>query len=141
VRLKISGDCEIEARHLCVMVAADGQLEIPDHPTDWEPFLEKINHSLDDLNFELKHMQDEHTGRLMYALVRAPALIHVVRVDANSLSPSDQVNVQGDEIAQLATEYTPVEIMFFKAIVCRIHQFPRLLALLSHQRTAISRSS
>jgi hypothetical protein len=29
-----------------------------------------------------------------------------------------QVNRKGDEIAQMATDYTPNEIAFFKAIVC-----------------------
>ena len=35
-----------------------------------------------------------------------------------------QVNLKGDEIAQLATDYAPLEIAFFKAIVghkLRIH--------------------
>jgi hypothetical protein len=29
-----------------------------------------------------------------------------------------QVNRKGDEIAQVATDYTPAEIAFFKAVAC-----------------------
>ena len=31
---------------------------------------------------------------------------------------NSQVNLKGDEIAQLTTDYTPLEMVFFKAVVC-----------------------
>jgi hypothetical protein len=80
--------------------AADEALDIPNDGSRaaWDDFVAKINNSLDDLDLEFRHLHDEATGRAMYALV----------------------NRKGDEIAQMATEYTAQEIAFFKAIVEQI---------------------
>jgi non-structural maintenance of chromosomes element 1 len=36
----------------------------------WDTFVGKINDSLDSLDFEFRHLNDEVTGREMYALVK-----------------------------------------------------------------------
>ncbi|KAF9005578.1 Nse1 non-SMC component of SMC5-6 complex-domain-containing protein [Cyathus striatus] len=69
----------------------------------WDEFIARINKSLDKLDLEFRHLHDESTGKEMYALV----------------------NRKGDEIAQMATDYTPAEIAFFKAIVEQIILAPR----------------
>lgn len=69
----------------------------------WDEFVSKINKSLDKLQLEFRHLHDEDTGKEIYALV----------------------NRMGDEIAQMATEYTPAEIAFFKAVVEQIMLAPR----------------
>ncbi|PPQ86853.1 hypothetical protein CVT25_012572 [Psilocybe cyanescens] len=63
----------------------------------WEGFVSKINKSLDKLDLEFRALHDESSGK----------------------------EIKGDEIAQLATEYTPAEITFFKAIVEQIMLAPR----------------
>ncbi|EPQ58234.1 hypothetical protein GLOTRDRAFT_35587 [Gloeophyllum trabeum ATCC 11539] len=68
----------------------------------WDAFVAKVNDSLNDLDLEFRHLHDEQNGREMYALV----------------------NRKGDEIAQLATDYTPTEIAYFKAIVEQIMLAP-----------------
>ncbi|KAF8797954.1 hypothetical protein BYT27DRAFT_7203644 [Phlegmacium glaucopus] len=85
--------------------ASNNSLNIP-NPKDkdsWNAFVAKINRSLDKLDLEFRHMHDELSGKEMYAIV----------------------NRKGDEIAQMATDYTPAEITFFKAIVEQIILAPR----------------
>ncbi|KAF8163230.1 Nse1 non-SMC component of SMC5-6 complex-domain-containing protein [Crassisporium funariophilum] len=85
--------------------ATDTTLNIPHSKSKeaWHEYVAKINRSLDKLEFEFRPLHDETSGREMYALV----------------------NRKGDEIAQMATEYTPAEITFFKAIVEQIMLAPR----------------
>jgi len=75
--------------------AVNDELDIPSDPRDWENFVNQVNESLNSLAFEFKPLQDEVSGKLMYGFV----------------------NMKGDEIAQMATEYTANEIAFFKIIV------------------------
>lgn len=78
---------------------------------DWDAFVASINDSLNSLDLEFRQVIDEWTGEEMYALVgvRFGPLI--------SLAHGWQVNTRGDEIAQMATDYTPTEIAYFKSIV------------------------
>ncbi|KDR81537.1 hypothetical protein GALMADRAFT_60342 [Galerina marginata CBS 339.88] len=84
--------------------ASDNTLNIRHSKDDgsWQEFVGKINKSLDKLDLEFRTLHDELSGREMYALV----------------------NRKGDEIAQMATDYTPVEITFFKAILEQIMLAP-----------------
>ncbi|KAJ7470701.1 Nse1 non-SMC component of SMC5-6 complex-domain-containing protein [Mycena latifolia] len=87
------------------VMAADDSLDIP-HSVDqdeWDAFVAKLNESLNPLDLEFRHLQEETTGRVMYAIV----------------------NRKDDEIAQMATDYTPGEIAFFKAMVEQIMLAPR----------------
>ncbi|KAJ8597946.1 hypothetical protein M405DRAFT_848439 [Rhizopogon salebrosus TDB-379] len=83
---------------------ADPTLEVrfSDRREDWDRFVANINNSLNCLDLEFRHLTDEQTGREMYALV----------------------NSKDDEIAQMATDYTPVEIAYFKAVVEQIMLAP-----------------
>ncbi|TFK42659.1 Nse1 non-SMC component of SMC5-6 complex-domain-containing protein [Crucibulum laeve] len=92
-------------RSIAAVKAANDALNIP-HPRPedgWNNFLSKVNKSLDKLDLEFRHLHDETSGKEMYALV----------------------NRKGDDIAQVATDYTPAEIAFFKAIVEQIMMAPR----------------
>ncbi|THH14339.1 hypothetical protein EW146_g5971 [Bondarzewia mesenterica] len=68
----------------------------------WDDFIVSVNNSINPLDLELAHLHDEVTGRQMYALV----------------------NRKDDEVAQIATEYTPIEIAYFKMIVEQIMLAP-----------------
>ncbi|EGN95424.1 hypothetical protein SERLA73DRAFT_60158 [Serpula lacrymans var. lacrymans S7.3] len=70
---------------------------------DWDNFVASINVALDSLDLEFRHLSDEQTGKEVYALV----------------------NRKGDDIAQMATDYNPGEIAYFKAIVEQIMLAPR----------------
>lgn len=54
------------------ILAADNTLDIPNNGSKaaWEEFVAKVNNSLDNLDLEFRHLNDETTGRVMYALVR-----------------------------------------------------------------------
>ncbi|KAF8557236.1 hypothetical protein OG21DRAFT_1505435 [Imleria badia] len=64
----------------------------------WDKFVSEINKSLNPLDLEFRHLMDEQTGVEMYAVV----------------------NTKDDEIAQMATDYTALEISYFKAVVEQI---------------------
>ncbi|KAJ6547500.1 Nse1 non-SMC component of SMC5-6 complex-domain-containing protein [Mycena capillaripes] len=87
------------------VMAADDSLDIPYAGTreEWDAFVVKVNEALNPLDLEFRHLQEETSGREMYAIV----------------------NRKGDEIAQMATDYTPGEIAFFKAMVEQIMLAPR----------------
>ncbi|KAJ6596828.1 Nse1 non-SMC component of SMC5-6 complex-domain-containing protein [Mycena vulgaris] len=87
------------------VMAADNKLDIPHSGSqdEWEAFMVQVNESLDPLDLEFRHMQEETSGRVMYAIV----------------------NRKDDDIAQMATDYTPGEIAFFKAMVEQIMLAPR----------------
>ncbi|KAG6911470.1 hypothetical protein DXG01_014544 [Tephrocybe rancida] len=93
------------AKSIEAVNAANPELNIqkPAGRDAWDSFVTKINKSLDSLDLEFRHLHDENTGKEMYAMV----------------------NRKGDEIAQIATEYTPAEIAFFKAIIELIMMAPR----------------
>ncbi|GLB35026.1 putative CDP-alcohol phosphatidyltransferase class-I family protein [Lyophyllum shimeji] len=93
------------AKCVAAVQAADPDLAIPysNSKDAWDAFVTRVNRSLDSLDLEFRHLHDENTGKEMYALV----------------------NRKGDEIAQMATEYTPAEIAYFKAIIELIMLAPR----------------
>ncbi|KAJ3798711.1 Nse1 non-SMC component of SMC5-6 complex-domain-containing protein [Lentinula aff. detonsa] len=80
--------------------AADEDVEVSysNDPEIWDEFIESINISLNDLDFEFKSIQDELDGKKLFAMV----------------------NRKDDELAQLATDYNGVEITYFKAVVEQI---------------------
>ncbi|KAF5365639.1 hypothetical protein D9758_003219 [Tetrapyrgos nigripes] len=80
--------------------AADNSMNITFENTEeaLEDVIKNLNASLNDLDLELKSIQDELNGRRFFALV----------------------NTKDDELAQMATDYTPAEIAFFRAIVEQI---------------------
>ncbi|KAG6333126.1 hypothetical protein ID866_5966 [Astraeus odoratus] len=80
--------------------AADPALDIQfsNRRADWDAFVADINDALNCLDLEFRHLMDEALGKEMYAVV----------------------NTRGDEIAQMATDYTPVEIAYFRTIVEQI---------------------
>ncbi|KAI8998532.1 Nse1 non-SMC component of SMC5-6 complex-domain-containing protein [Trametes punicea] len=77
-------------------------IEYCDDRNSWDRFVASINEALNPLDLEFAHLHDEVSGKEMYAVV----------------------NRKGDEIAQLATEYTPVEIAYFKAVLEQIMLAP-----------------
>ncbi|KAG7092331.1 hypothetical protein E1B28_008692 [Marasmius oreades] len=78
----------------------DENIEIPYTNTEesWDTFLKNVNNTINDLDLEFKGIQDELTGKRLFSLV----------------------NRKDDETAQLATDFTPSEIIYFKAIVEQI---------------------
>jgi len=68
----------------------------------WDAFVTEINTSLNPLDLEFAHVHDQETGQELYAMV----------------------NRKGDEIAQVASEYSVVEIAYFKAVVEQIMLAP-----------------
>ncbi|KAH9050707.1 hypothetical protein EDB84DRAFT_1555336 [Lactarius hengduanensis] len=68
----------------------------------WSDFLAALNKSLDPLDLELSRTRDEMTGKDMYALV----------------------NRRDDEIARIASDYSPLEISYFRALVEQIMLAP-----------------
>lgn len=69
---------------------------------EWDAFVNRINDALNPLDLEFRHVLDEEAGKEMYAVV----------------------NTRGDEIAQMATDYTPAEIAYFRAVVEQIMLAP-----------------
>ncbi|KZP24800.1 hypothetical protein FIBSPDRAFT_909748 [Athelia psychrophila] len=88
------------AKCIDAVKGADESLDIPHNGSkaSWEAFSAKINDSLDPLDLHFGGQQDETTGRRMWAIV----------------------NKKGDDIAQMATDYSAQEIAYFKAIVEQI---------------------
>ncbi|KAF8274953.1 Nse1 non-SMC component of SMC5-6 complex-domain-containing protein [Lactarius quietus] len=68
----------------------------------WGDFLANLNKSLDPLDLELSRMHDEITRKETYALV----------------------NRRDDEIARIASDYSPLEISYFRALVEQIMLAP-----------------
>ncbi|KAL7283487.1 hypothetical protein ACG7TL_002920 [Trametes sanguinea] len=83
---------------------ANETLQIDYRPdrASWDAFVASVNDALNPLDLEFAHLHDEVTGKEMYAVV----------------------NRKGDEIAQMATEYTPLEITYFKAVLEQIMLAP-----------------
>ncbi|KAF9500944.1 hypothetical protein BDN71DRAFT_1439849 [Pleurotus eryngii] len=94
----------IWAKCVDAVKAADDSLAIAhsNQRAAWDEFVARVNTSIDNLDLEFRHLHDEHTGREMYALV----------------------NRKGDDIAQMASHYSPAEIAFFRALVEQIMLAP-----------------
>ncbi|KAF9456771.1 Nse1 non-SMC component of SMC5-6 complex-domain-containing protein [Collybia nuda] len=86
------------------VAAADDSIEFPRvrGKEEWGTFLVQVNRSIDSLDLEFRQFHDESSGKEMYALV----------------------NRKSDKIAQMATDYTPTEIMYFKALIEQIMLAP-----------------
>ncbi|PCH38085.1 hypothetical protein WOLCODRAFT_52070, partial [Wolfiporia cocos MD-104 SS10] len=86
------------------VTAANDELDIQfsNDRNSWDNFVTRINEALNPLNLEFLQLNDELSGKEMCILV----------------------NRKGDEIAQMATEYTPAEIAYFKAVVEQIMLAP-----------------
>ncbi|KAH9005218.1 Nse1 non-SMC component of SMC5-6 complex-domain-containing protein [Lactarius hatsudake] len=85
--------------------AADDAIQINANTNSadgWSDFLATLNKSLDPLDLELSRTRDEITGKDMYALV----------------------NRRDDEIARIASDYSPLEISYFRALVEQIMLAP-----------------
>ncbi|KAI9065164.1 hypothetical protein FKP32DRAFT_1665603 [Trametes sanguinea] len=78
------------------------QIEYRADRASWDAFVASVNDALNPLDLEFAHLHDEVSGKEMYAVV----------------------NRKGDEIAQMATEYSPLEIMYFKAVLEQIMLAP-----------------
>ncbi|THH01244.1 hypothetical protein EW026_g1416 [Hermanssonia centrifuga] len=77
-------------------------IEYNDDRTSWDDWVTKLNTSLNPLDLEFAHLFDETSGKDMYALV----------------------NRKGDQVAQMATEYTAAEIAYFKGVLEQIMLAP-----------------
>lgn len=99
-----------------------GDYDIPLSQSDdaWRQFVSSINASLDKLELAFRPIRDQRTGHNIYSIVHV--LNYLVK-KPRSFSTLLQVNLKGDAIAQMATEYTPTEIAYFKAIV---YPFPEM---------------
>ncbi|CDO71235.1 hypothetical protein BN946_scf184863.g31 [Trametes cinnabarina] len=78
------------------------EIQYRDDRNSWDTFVANVNDALNPLDLEFAHLHDEVSGKEMYAVV----------------------NRKGDEIAQMATEYTPLEITYFKAVLEQIMLAP-----------------
>ncbi|KAI6036117.1 Nse1 non-SMC component of SMC5-6 complex-domain-containing protein, partial [Pisolithus microcarpus] len=80
----------------CVDASANPVLDVraSERREEWDAFVNRINDALNPLDLEFRHVLDEEAGKEMYAVV----------------------NTRGDEIAQMATDYTPAEIAYFRAV-------------------------
>ncbi|KAH9946016.1 Nse1 non-SMC component of SMC5-6 complex-domain-containing protein [Epithele typhae] len=77
-------------------------IQYRDDRASWDTFVTSINDTLNLLDLEFAHLHDEGSGKELYAIV----------------------NRKGDEIAQMATEYSALEIAYFKAVVEQIMLAP-----------------
>ncbi|KAI1795761.1 Nse1 non-SMC component of SMC5-6 complex-domain-containing protein [Ganoderma leucocontextum] len=68
----------------------------------WDAFVTSINDALNPLDLEFAHLHDEISGQEVYAVV----------------------NRKGDEVAQMATDYSALEIAYFKAVLEQIMLAP-----------------
>ncbi|OBZ75530.1 Non-structural maintenance of chromosomes element 1 [Grifola frondosa] len=84
--------------------AANDSLDIPFYSdrNSWDTFVSNINDVLNPLDLEFAHLLDEISGKELYALV----------------------NRKDDDVAQMATDYSPIEIAYFKAVVEQIMLAP-----------------
>ncbi|KAI0748240.1 Nse1 non-SMC component of SMC5-6 complex-domain-containing protein [Daedaleopsis nitida] len=77
-------------------------IEYRDDRASWDSFVTQINDALNPLDLEFSRMHDEINGTELYAVV----------------------NRKGDEVAQMATEYSALEIAYFKAVLEQIMLAP-----------------
>jgi len=92
-------------------VASVGDVQIDPSNTDegWNAFLDKVHQALNPLDLEFRSVLDDNSNTKLFALV----------------------NRKGDEVAQLASDYTPAEITFFKAVVEQIILSPKYVYSIS----------
>jgi non-structural maintenance of chromosomes element 1 len=89
-------------------LAVDETVHVPN--MDWDDFVSQLNNSLNKLDLEFARAHDEETGKEMWALVS-------VLSDNPYLSHMDQVNRRDDDVATVASDYSPQDIAYFKSLV------------------------
>jgi hypothetical protein len=94
-------------------------IRIPDNDDSLNTFVINLNVSLDKLDLEIVPFVDGFTGNQVYILVRlhGNASFFIRHQGANLFTA--QANRKGDEIAQVASDYSPAELAYFKALVRR----------------------
>ncbi|KLO12600.1 hypothetical protein SCHPADRAFT_829242 [Schizopora paradoxa] len=92
-------------------VASVGDVNIDAGDTDdgWNAFIDKVQQALNPLDLEFRNMIDDNSNTRVYALL----------------------NRKGDDIAQLASDYNPAEIAYFKAVVEQIILSPKYVYSIS----------
>lgn len=83
------------------VVSGDGRIQFQED--GWKNFVDVVNVSLDKLELHFRAFEDQRTGQKIYSII----------------------NLKGDAVAQMATEYNPAEIAYFKALVEQIMLAPR----------------
>ncbi|KAL9715077.1 hypothetical protein Ac2012v2_001736 [Leucoagaricus gongylophorus] len=83
------------------VVSGDGRIQFQED--GWKNFVDAVNVSLDKLELHFRAFEDQRTGQKIYSII----------------------NLKGDAVAQMATEYNPAEIAYFKALVEQIMLAPR----------------
>ncbi|KAL1745609.1 Nse1 non-SMC component of SMC5-6 complex-domain-containing protein [Schizophyllum fasciatum] len=87
-----------------VKSADDGvNISYKDSREEWENVIKDVNNALNALDLQFVRQAEQAKGVPMWAMV----------------------NMKGDEVAQVATDYSPVEIAYFKALVEQIIMAPR----------------
>ena len=74
-----------------------------------------LNATLDKLDLEVVPFVDAPTGNQVYILVRSHCRLHSLGGGTNV--PVAQANRKGDDIAQVASNYSPTELSYFKILV------------------------
>ncbi|TRM57546.1 Nse1 non-SMC component of SMC5-6 complex-domain-containing protein [Schizophyllum amplum] len=78
-------------------------LSYKDSREEWETVVKDVNNALNALDLQFVRQVEQTKGIPMWGIV----------------------NMKGDEVAQVATDYSPVEIAYFKALVEQIIMAPR----------------
>ncbi|KAM5533290.1 hypothetical protein V8D89_013067 [Ganoderma adspersum] len=78
------------------------EIQYKNDRASWDAFVTSVNDALNPLDLEFAHLHDEITGQEVYAVV----------------------NRKGDEVAQMATDYSALEIAYFKAVLEQIMLAP-----------------
>lgn len=107
------------------MTALNDEIELQFEAAEVGTYIQEINDTLTPLSIEFKSRMDEISGKRIWALVSYPCF-DIIFDDIETL----QVNTVDGEIAQIATDYTAVELAYFKQLVRRILFFYKLQRLL-----------
>jgi hypothetical protein len=78
-------------------------------------FIAELNRGIDKYDLEFRKAANEDTGEICWALVSRNSLFTCRLVILIVIY--DQVNTDGDKIAQYATGYSSQELQYFKKIV------------------------
>ena len=90
-------------------------IRIPDNDDSLNTFVANLNTTLDKLDLEVVPFVDAPTGNQVYILVRSHCRLPFLGRRPNDLVA--QANRKGDDIAQVASNYSPTELSYFKILV------------------------
>jgi non-structural maintenance of chromosomes element 1 len=93
--------------------AVDDEVDISYDPNKFDQYINELNRQLEPLDLKLTATLDEVVGKKLWAMVCSTL---TMICPSRGLS-SYKVNTKEDELAQVATDYSPVEIAYFKALV------------------------